>query len=76
MEPELKEYLRRLLFTISIVCTWFITNTAVGIKMGYAFWSEKFTMQNALFYLWLLFSIIIAFILIKKIWQKPIRFNN
>lgn len=76
MEPELKEYFRRIIFTISIVTSWFIINTAFGIKMGYAFWCKSFTFYNALYYAWLLFSIVLSIFLLKKIWGKPIHFDK
>ncbi|MCZ2223841.1 MAG: hypothetical protein LC122_09455 [Chitinophagales bacterium] len=72
MEPDIKVFFKRIIIGAFIVFLWMTINVTVGLKFGYAYWNDKFTLHNFLFYLWLILSAILFFLLIKHLWNKPI----
>jgi phosphatidylglycerophosphate synthase len=76
MEPGVKEYLVRILNTISIVGLCLMLNITAGIKYELAFVEEKLKWQNIAFYIFFLVSIISMILYMIKIWRKPLDFNQ
>jgi hypothetical protein len=72
LEPELKAFLKRIVFTLSFGLVWLIINATAGIKYGFAFWDDTFTWKNGVFYVWFCISFIAIFIYLKKLWSKPL----
>jgi len=72
MEPDIKIFFKRIITGSFSVFLWMIINVTAGIKFGFAYWNGKFTLSNFLFYLWLFISTILLFLLIKRLWTKPI----
>lgn len=76
MEPGVKEYLVRILNTISIVGLCLILNITAGIKYELAFIEEKIQWKNVAFYVFLLISVTAMLWYIIKIWRKPLNFDQ
>jgi len=72
MEPGVKEYLRRILMTLSVGLFWMASNTTVGIMYGYAFIESKVKLGNVLFYLWFATSLTLFLWYEYRLWTKPI----
>jgi hypothetical protein len=75
MEPGVKEYLIRILNTISIVGLCLILNITAGIKYELAFIEEKLQWKHVAFYFFLLISSTAMILYVIKIWRKPIKFD-
>jgi len=71
MEPEVREFLKRIMMCISVGFSWMMINIIAGIKYNLAFIEEHFTLGNGLFYLWFVISFIFLFRFFRKLWQKP-----
>jgi hypothetical protein len=76
MEPGVKDYLVRILNTISIVGLCLILNITAGLKYELAFIEEKLQWKNVAFYLFFLISISAMILYVIKIWRKPLDFNQ
>jgi hypothetical protein len=57
MEPEMREFLIRIVNTISIVLVWMIINLVAGIKYELAFFEDKPFWGNYLYYFCMLLSL-------------------
>lgn len=75
MEPEVREYLKRILNTISVGLLWMLINSTAGIMFGYAFTNGHLHTGNIIFYAWFVISLAFFIRYIVKLWSKPI-FSN
>jgi hypothetical protein len=75
LEPEVAEFLKRILTTIGIGFTWLAINSTAGIMHGYAFVQQKISTGNIVFYAWLVITAPIIFWWLKKMWSKKIDFH-
>ncbi len=76
MEPEVAAFLKRILTTIGIVLFWLGINSTAGIMFGYAFFENGVQIGNILFYVWLLTSLPIVFLWLRKMWSEKIEFDR
>ncbi|MDE3252182.1 MAG: hypothetical protein KGO92_05200 [Bacteroidota bacterium] len=76
MEPGVKEYLIRILNTLSLGLLWMAINSTAGIMYDLAFVHDKLTLGNLLFYGWFLISLTAFLWYIIRLWRKPIDFEN
>lgn len=76
MEPELKKFLNRITFSLSILIVWMLINATFGIKLKYAFWGNGFSVNNILYYSWLLVGTALLLFVLRKIWSKPLHINR
>ena len=69
MEPEVREFLQRILRTISIALLWLLINTIAGLKFELAIIDGTHTAGTIIFYAWLIIS---AYLLLRvyKLWWK------
>ncbi len=72
MEPDIRDFLVRIANTLGIFSIWMIVNVTFGIKLGYAFWGNHFTIGNLIFYIWLIVSLILLVWYLKRLWSKPL----
>lgn len=72
MEPQLLQFLNRIMRTIGLVVLWMTLNSSLGIMWGYAFVENNWKLGNSLFYCFLLVSFIGLAYLLFKIWRHPI----
>ena len=76
MEPGVKEYLLRIVNTISLGVVWMAINSTFGIMYDYAFIHEHITTGNIIFYIWFLISLVAFLWWLIRVWSKPIHFEE
>ncbi len=76
MEPGVREYLIRILNTISVGLLWLAINSTMGIMYDYAFIHDKLTAGNIIFYVWFISSLSLFLWWVIRLWSKPINFNE
>ena len=69
MEPETKDFLIRIVNTISIVLVWMLVNVFIGIYKGFAFFEDSPGWANYLFYVFFLSSLVLMILYLKKKWK-------
>ena len=67
MEDETKDFLVRIIQTISLVLIWMLLNVYFGIYKDYAFFEDHPNWVNYLFYSLSLISLVI---LLRHLWRK------
>ena len=68
MEPEIRYFLQKILWTLFIIMTWMLINILVGIKWGYGLIEPGHTPGTVLFYTWIAVSLGLGFRLFKRFW--------
>ncbi len=67
MEPDVRNFLSKIISSISITLLWLLINSTIGIGLNYAFFNEKPSLGNYIFYAWFLLSFtFLARYLLKK----------
>lgn len=69
MEEETRNFLQRIVWTISLIFLWLMINIAVGIYNGWMIPSHGMRTGNYIFYLWMLLSLYFLVRFIIKIWR-------
>lgn len=69
MEPDVKEFLIRIMQTISMALLWLLINMSVGIYYGFAFFEQHASIWNYFFYLWFLLSFGSLIFYFRKKWK-------
>jgi hypothetical protein len=69
MEPDIKEFLIRIVQTISISIAWLLVNMCVGIYWGFAFFDNDPSLGNYIFYVWFLISLAWLIRYFRKKWK-------
>lgn len=72
MEPQLLQFLNRIMRTIGLGLLWMILNSSLGIMWGYAYIESSWKLSNVLFYIFLVLSFIGLLYVLYKIWRHPI----
>ena len=67
MEDETKNFLVRIVQTISLVLIWMLLNVYFGIYKEYAFFEDRLNWTNYLFYSLSLISLVL---LLRHLWRK------
>ena len=68
-EPDIKIFLSKVASSISIGLLWLLVNTTFGIGFNFAFFEDKPTPGNYIFYTWLLVSFVLLIIFYRKKWK-------
>ncbi len=69
MEPDVRDFLVRILQTISMTMVWLLVNMSFGIYFGFAFFEHKPSIGNIIFYIWFLASFVALIYYLKKKWK-------
>jgi hypothetical protein len=69
MEPDIKNFLSKVLSSLSMSLLWMLINTTVGIAFNYAFFDNKPSLGNYIFYAWFLASLVFLVVYLKKKWK-------
>jgi hypothetical protein len=72
MEPGVREFLRRIMLSIFLGFSWMMINIIAGIKYNLAFLEGPVKIGNILFYIWFITSLVLLFLLFRKVWREPI----
>ena len=70
MEPEVREFLKRVVWSISIVLLYMIINSTAGIMGGWLFFDRLPTLGNYIYYIWLAGSTVGLIWLLIRWWTK------
>jgi hypothetical protein len=73
MEPEIREFFKRISASIGLLIIWMAINLTVGIKFGYAFFEGSISWSNIIFYVWAVASFMGLIYLFLRIWKNPIK---
>ena len=68
MEPEVREFLQKIVWSLSAIMVWMLINILVGIKWGYALFEKGHTLGSVIFYIWIMISSYFLFRLYQKFW--------
>ncbi|UAY51952.1 hypothetical protein [Ferruginibacter albus] len=69
MEPEVKEFLLRIIQTLSMGMLWLLVNMTIGIYFNWAFYEDKPSLANYIFYAWFLISLGLLLFYFYKKWK-------
>ncbi len=69
MEPDVRNYLSKILSSISMTLLWMLINSTIGIGLNYAFFDGKPSMANYIFYVWFLISLGLLVRYLYKKWK-------
>jgi hypothetical protein len=72
MEPEIREFLKKVSYSIGVAFVWLAITCVAAIKGDNAFIKDHLTLGNILFYTWFAISVVLLAIALRKIWiSKP-----
>jgi len=69
MEPDIKNFLSKVMSSLSIGMLWLLINTTVGIGFNYAFFEKKPSLGNYIFYAWFIVSLFFLVLYFRKKWK-------
>jgi len=69
MEPEVREFLVKIMQSISMGLVWLLINMSIGIYYGYAFFEGSPTIGNYIYYIAFLVSLVALILYLKKKWK-------
>ncbi len=72
MEPEVREFLKRISLSLGVGILWMALNSTFGIMYDYAFIHDSVTIGNIIFYIWFPVSIFLLIWFYIRLWKKPI----
>ncbi|MEO7209868.1 MAG: hypothetical protein ABIY35_02895 [Chitinophagaceae bacterium] len=72
MEPEMREFFLRIVYTMCIVIVWMLLNASIGIMLQWGFIYDRITLGNIIFYIWLIATLLFSIWKIRNIWKEPL----
>ena len=69
-EPEVRDFLKRIMFTIGAGLGWLLINMTAGIFAGWFFFNTTPTKGNIIFYVWLAVSLAFLLRFYFRLWSK------
>jgi len=69
MEPEVRSFLSKISTSLSVGLLWLLINTTIGIGFNFAFFEDKPTIGNYIFYTWFLISLYLLIVFYRKKWK-------
>jgi Mg2+ and Co2+ transporter CorA len=69
MEPEVKSFLSKISSSLSVGLLWLLINTTIGIGFNFAFFEDKPSIGNYIFYAWFLISLCLLIVFYRKKWK-------
>ncbi len=69
MEPEVKSFLSKISTSLSVGLLWLLINTTIGIGFNFAFFEEKPSIGNYIFYAWFVLSLFLLINFYRKKWK-------
>ncbi len=69
MEPEIKNFLSKILTSISIALLWLLLNITIGIGFNYAFFENTPSFGNYIFYVFFLLTLVLLVRYLRKKWK-------
>ena len=72
MEPEVREFLKRVSLSLGLAVLWMSINSTVGIMFDLAFIHDHITPGNIIFYTWFAASIALMIRLYMRLWRNKL----
>ncbi len=69
MEPDVREFLIRIVQTLSMGMLWLLINMTIGIYFNLAFFEDKPAIVNYIYYAWFILSLGLLLFYFKKKWK-------
>ena len=69
MEPEVREFLLRIVQTLSMGSLWMLVNMTIGIYFGLAFFDDKPSLLNDGYYVFFLITLGLLLLYFRKKWK-------
>ncbi len=73
MEPEVIQFLLRIVKTISMGLLWLLLNMTFGIYLGFAFFESQPSPGNYIFYVWFILSLTLLLLYFRNKWKDNLR---
>jgi len=70
IEPEVKDFLQRIVWSIFIGIIWLFINVTAGIFAGWFFFYDTPTIGNYIFYTWFIISLAAMLYFFYRTWRK------
>jgi hypothetical protein len=70
MEPEARDFLKRVSLSIGVALLWLFINITVGIFGGWLFFYKTPTIGNYIFYVWLIASVSLLVWAYLRLWKN------
>jgi hypothetical protein len=70
MEPDVQNFLKRVVWSITLVLIYMLIISTAGIAGGWLFFNDSPGLGNYIFYTWILFSTVGTIWLLVKWWKK------
>ncbi len=70
MEPEARNFLVKIANSLAVSLFWLIANSIIGIAFNYAFFEDKPTLANYIFYAWFIISLAALIFYLKRKWNR------
>lgn len=72
MEEDVKEFLLRIVQTISMAMLWLLLNMTIGIYFDLAFFQGSPSIGNYIFYIWFIISLSFLLLYFRKKWKQAL----
>jgi len=69
-EEDAKDFLMKVVKTMSAALIWLIINTTIGIYNGWMFFTTSPTAGNYIFYVWMTGSLVVMLIYFRRVWRS------
>ena len=69
MEPEARNFLAKIANSLAVGLLWLLINCTVGIGFNFAFFENKPSLGNFIFYVWFLVSLTLLIFYYRKKWK-------
>lgn len=69
METETRDFLVRIVQTISLVMVWMLVNVYIGIYKDYAFFENHANWTNYLFYAFSIVTLVLLLVHLRRKWK-------
>ena len=69
IEPEVKNFLSKIVTSLSVGLLWLLVNSTAGIYFNFAFFVIRPSIGNYIFYAWFLVSLFFLIKFYRRIWD-------
>jgi hypothetical protein len=70
MDPVVREFMQRIMWSLSAALFWLMINAVAGLKFELAIFDGNHQMGTTLFYTWFTISSYFLYRLFKKLWKN------
>ena len=70
IEPEVKDFLKRILQTVSMGMLFLIVHMTFGLYLNWGFYEEKISVGNVVYYFFLILSLVGLLLYYNKLWKS------